>query len=273
LLALSDFAQHFFLIQNRGLIDESVMKDKLTVFYGAVEAQTKRLQRRLEILPDPTKELRVCMVGHDFFQKGGIALLRAFRRLHEAIPHCRLVIVSKIAANDFVTHTPNQEADRVRGYLAGHEAIEWYPQLPHNEVLDVMTGCHIGLLPTLDDTLGWSVLEAMSVGCAVLTTNVCALPEMVHHGENGCLINLPLSENRRWAGLSFPEHSRERQLAVEEGYDLLADGLVRQITQMANRPAELHRMSAKAIEYVDRVHSPAKRAQSLSRLYWEALAN
>ena len=46
----------------------------------------------------------------------------------------------------------------------------------------------VGLLPSLDDTFGWSALEAMSQGLPVVGTNICALPEIIISDFNGMTI-------------------------------------------------------------------------------------
>jgi glycosyltransferase involved in cell wall biosynthesis len=271
LLALSDFARRFFLIQNRGLIDEPAIKAKLTVFYGAVAPQEERIRRHWRLLEEPTEAFRLCMVGHDFFRKGGVAVLRAFRQLIKRFPKSKLVVVSRVVGNDYVTGATAQECAVVRGSLSRHEAIEWYQQMPHNQVLDLMAKCHIALLPTLDDTLGWSVLEAMSVGLPVITTNVCAMQEMAGNGCNGYQINVPISENRRWAGLMTPEASPERRCALEEAYERISQGLIERITEIFQHPGQLQDMGIRATEHVQRVHSPSKQAATLKEIYSRAL--
>ena len=41
-----------------------------------------------------------------------------------------------------------------------------------------MATSHIGLLPTYNDSYGYSVIEFFSYGCPVITTNILALPEI-----------------------------------------------------------------------------------------------
>ena len=61
--------------------------------------------------------------------------------------------------------------------------------LPNKEVLNLFKNTHIGLLPTYADTYGYSVLEAQSYGCPVITTNIRALPE-INNSDLGWVINV-----------------------------------------------------------------------------------
>ena len=47
--------------------------------------------------------------------------------------------------------------------------------------------------PTYVDTFGLVVLEALAHGLGIISTDIYALPEMVHDGVNGIVINPPIS--------------------------------------------------------------------------------
>ncbi len=80
---------------------------------------------------------------------------------------------------------------RTAAFIQGNrEWINYFPQLPNSEVLDMMKKAHIGLLPTYADTYGYSVLEFQAAGCPVVTTNVRSLPE-INDNDKGWLIEVP----------------------------------------------------------------------------------
>lgn len=54
---------------------------------------------------------------------------------------------------------------------------------------DLLSSCDVYILPSYNEGLPLSVLEAMSYGKAILSTNVGGIPEIVEHGANGLLIN------------------------------------------------------------------------------------
>ena len=56
--------------------------------------------------------------------------------------------------------------------------IFYHKILFNSEVMNILKNTHVGLLPTYADTYGYSVLEAQSFGCPVITTNIRAMPEI-----------------------------------------------------------------------------------------------
>jgi glycosyltransferase involved in cell wall biosynthesis len=268
LLPLSDFARHFFCWQHRGKID-SQLRDKMEVFPGGVEVATGEEGRRKA--PNG-EEFLMCFIGHDFFRKGGIAVLRAFERLKGNLPQLKLAVVSSVIPGDYVTATGPEDALRVREALASDRRIDWRERASHAEVMSLLSRAHLALLPTLDDTLGWSVLEAMSVGLPVIGTNVCAMPELVEDGVTGLHINLPLQENRRWAGMAQAGGSPLRAAAMALAYDIIEDALTRMIPSLAENPEMWLRMSRAAVAHVRRHHNPTARANRLRTLYEETIA-
>ena len=131
--------------------------------------------------------------------------------------------MSRVLGGDYVTHASPEEAERTREALRKAPGVTWHQQLPYPEVLRTLAESHLGVLTTLDDTLGWSVLEAMSLGLPALTTDLCAMPEMVEDGKNGRTIPLPKSPTRRWAGMDLPVGSPERARALQEAYAAIED--------------------------------------------------
>ena len=49
--------------------------------------------------------------------------------------------------------------------------------------------CRIFLNTSLASPIPTTVLEAMSCGCAVVSTDTCMIPEVIEHGVNGFITN------------------------------------------------------------------------------------
>lgn len=270
ILALSDAARHRFGILNRGLLDDAVLK-KTQVFYGGVEVRDDLVREHARVHSPANDRCVLSMVGHLFYQKGGIPVLRAFARLKQSVPGVRLIVISRLERDAWVTRVDDDDHDRTAQFLRSDGDVDWRDEVPHGEVLELMIRSHAVLLPTLEDTFGWSAVEGMSVGCPVISTNVCAMPETVKHGVNGYRIELPLQENRRWQGLAFDPQSPERARALEEAYETIADGIEKYVLKMWHDREEMERMSRAAVEHVRAVHDPQKQARTLRRIYDEAL--
>ncbi len=272
LLAMSDFAKRFFCWQNQGEMDDALAA-KIEVFAGGVSVPEHASERRLESLAAANSgPFRCCFVGHEFFRKGGYPVVRAFARLARSHPDIRLVVVSRLAANDYASRESEERAAEVRDLLQAAPWAEWHESLPHEEVLRLMATCHLGLLPTLDDTFGWSTLEAMSCGLPVISTNICALPEIVHDGHNGCLIPIDREDNGRWAALSLPAGSAAASAARDEAYRRIEDGVVAAVSRLIAHPDDIVRMSRNAVAHVRERHDPVQRAARLAAIYREAVA-
>lgn len=58
-----------------------------------------------------------------------------------------------------------------------------------NELCDQYNKCSVYLNTTTFSPIPMSLLEAMSCGCAVVSTATCAIPEVIKHGYNGFISN------------------------------------------------------------------------------------
>jgi glycosyltransferase involved in cell wall biosynthesis len=86
-------------------------------------------------------------------------------------------------------------------------------------------GIDVFVLPTLNESLSNSLMEAMACGCCVIATNVGGNPELVRDGENGLLFepgNAAELQNRLEMVLAAPDLRRALAHAarrtIEEGY-------------------------------------------------------
>jgi len=60
---------------------------------------------------------------------------------------------------------------------------------PDKEKIKVLTNSDIFILPTYSDNLPIAILEAMSLGLPVISTNIGAIPEVIQKNVNGFLFN------------------------------------------------------------------------------------
>ena len=52
----------------------------------------------------------------------------------------------------------------------------------------MLRGCDLFVLPTHQEALGQSYIEAMAAGLPVIGTNVDGVPELIEHEVNGLLV-------------------------------------------------------------------------------------
>jgi glycosyltransferase involved in cell wall biosynthesis len=107
-------------------------------------------------------------------RKGTPYLLEAFRLIHQRHPSMRLLLTRGVR-------------DDVQPILSRYRdlPIEWSPPLPHSALAERLRGADIFVLPSLEEGLVRTALEAMACGLpAVLTPNTGA-SDFVQPGVNG----------------------------------------------------------------------------------------
>lgn len=151
--------------------------------------------------------LRVLLVGTQYWVKGGREACRAVARLARGGIDVHLTVVSRVP-------------DEVRRAHA-RDPIEFVDaRLSRDEVTGrLMPGVDVLLHPTLQESFGMVVLEALSAGLPVVATDVYALGEMVVNEKNGRLLPDRLGIWRAgqavdalWALRDIDAHVRERNL-------------------------------------------------------------
>jgi glycosyltransferase involved in cell wall biosynthesis len=216
--------------------------------------------------PDSDKEVVFIFVGRAFFQKGGGELLEAFSHIHQAgFRNWRLEVVSGLEYGDYATLTGAGDLARAQAIIRRYPAhIRHHPSLSNREVLDLFRTGHVGLLPTWDDTYGYSVLESQAAGCPVISTDIRALPE-INSDATGWLLEVP--KNAQGKAL---RHNADQRKVLRKA---LRDQLVTTLEGILRDPATIAGRAAAAIGRIRREHSPEAHARILERIYDKALAD
>ena len=118
--------------------------------------------------------LRVLYVGTLSLRKGFPYLLEAWRRA-EFGPHGELWIAGK------------PELD-VMKELQAEPTIRYLGMLTKDELFDVYRQADLMVLPTLCEGLAHSVLEALSFGLPIITTEASGIGDLIVEGENGFVV-------------------------------------------------------------------------------------
>ena len=162
-----------------------------------------------EVRPPPPGLPRVTFVGTTLDRKGGRRLLRLFQEsLHR---RCRLTLVTR----DAIPRVPGVEV--INSARPGDGVV---PQ--------ILAETAVFVLPTEIDQSPYAVLEAMAAGLPVVTTDIGAIPEMVHDGISGVLVR--------------PRDDRALARAIES---LLDDGEKRRSMGVAGRKRVVEKFDAR----------------------------
>ena len=101
------------------------------------------------------------------------------------------------------------------------ELIEFVGWVDGNQKIDLLNNSNVFILPSYNEGLPIAILEAMSYGLAIISTNVGGIPEIVN--QNGILINpgdkIKLTEAIfRYINNDYYTESKVSQKIVKEYY-------------------------------------------------------
>ena len=140
--------------------------------------------RNIDILPNPVapqvekivsenkdiKRLKgeILFAGHVVRTKGVFELLEACSELDG--------ITLKMAGH--ITPEMQSEIEKIYGKP---EWLKIYGEIPYEEVIKAMMSCDVFVLPTYTEGFPNVILEAMAAGCAIVTTPVGAIPQILEN--------------------------------------------------------------------------------------------
>lgn len=118
-------------------------------------------------------------ISINFRTKCGPEVVRAFCNARKKLKHnLRMCVVTRLA-----------KAREQLGNLSDYEGIEWREaKLSEQEIAILLADTCCLVHPSLNDSFGVVVLEALSAGCALIATDIASFPELVLHNINGWLI-------------------------------------------------------------------------------------
>lgn len=212
---------------------------------------------------DDMEEIRFVFVGGSFWRKGGIESFNVLRKLRREGFAVRLTLVSSLQTGDYAMRMVSaEEREAVRAeILAESEWCEYHNRLPNEEALKRMTEAHVMLLPTHADTYGYSVLEGQACGCACITTNVNALPE-INNEETGWVVEVERDGHGN-SHFRTDEECRRLEADIEQKLEAIVRGIFEDKEQ-------LKRKAAGSIRNIRERHDPKAHAERLKEIYLEA---
>jgi glycosyltransferase involved in cell wall biosynthesis len=189
------------------VINNSIDSRRFNPYYD----EYKAIRAELGIGKD---ELVIVSVARFTSQKQPLKLIRAFARLSGQVPNVRLLMIGD--------GEEKEAAIKLIRSLGIAEKVILQPF--RQDIPDVLAGSDIYVLPSLWEAFPIALLEAMSMGKAVIGTNVDGTPEIIRDGENGLLIGIEDLEadlEKALVKLSTDRELRERlqQNAISSIYN------------------------------------------------------
>ena len=264
----------------RALIAQSqAARDRQLVYTAMHDAPSvDAIERKLSVVHPPQalqlqsihekrdlgEKIVFAFVGHLFFLKGGAEVLRVFDRLLQQQAPVELVVVSRLEYGDWASRTTRDDLTQAMRIIERSKGrITLHDTLPNEGVLDLLKTVDVGLLPSWAETYGYSVLEAQSAGCPVITTDINAFPE-INSRDVGWLIEVPHHEWKARAVIGSGEERRALSAQIEAS-------LYKIITSLIEDPSIVRRKGSLALERIARCHDPARFAAEIESVYVDAL--
>jgi glycosyltransferase involved in cell wall biosynthesis len=263
ILPMSDAARRWFL---RRVPEDmrDALSSKTRVFAGGVDGPEHFSLKRTTMERQVDEPLHLVFIGNDSFRKGGLYILDAFDQLRREGIDCRLTFIGRVDPTTYALAIQPGEYEQFIDRLENTAHLTWIPHAAKRQVVETLIDAHIGLLPTLDDSLGWSVIEMMAASVPVIATNIVALPELVDDGVTGLLIDIPRDDDNRWIGLT--RNGTHKDICAQT-HALIVAGLVDNIAALYNDESLRMKMASTARRRYKEQYTPEIAASRLKSLY------
>ena len=264
IIAISEYAKNIFVKKNknidRKLLDKILNKVEVIHPNIVIKSRTPKKYKRGETL-------RLAFIGNNFARKGGLVVLRlADEAKQRGLPvEFHIVSALNYGSHIYTDHLDNWRYDEDLKLL-NLSNVTFYETIANQEVIQLLSESHFQIMPTFHDTYGFSIIEGFSVATPAITTNVCALPEIVHPDKNGYLLKLEVDRNYCWNQM-YPRDSQEYWNRLSSTFDNLVAQALNLIQELLDRPNNYEQLSAGAIAQAEEVHNSEKTGKLLDNLY------
>jgi len=130
------------------------------------------------------KDYRICnkmiYIGRLGLEKGVDVVVKAFALAHEKNPALHLDIYGEGPARDLLLKLVKQ--------LGIEDSVGFIGFVPRAKIKEALKKHDFFVTASTMETQGLVILEAMSAGLPVLGVNALAVPELIHDGKNGYLV-------------------------------------------------------------------------------------
>jgi len=180
IIAVSDFTRRELLQYYK------VKEAKIRVIHNGVDVEkfkpaTDKLKAKAELGFNP-EDKAILSVGRLYARKGLFTLIESMALVTRKFRNAKFIIAGKGLSN---------EMKKLVSYatkLGVEDNIVFTGYFPDKKLPRLYQAADIFAFSTFYENLPFAVLEALSTGLPVVTTNVGGIPEMIDSGKNGFLV-------------------------------------------------------------------------------------
>jgi glycosyltransferase involved in cell wall biosynthesis len=194
IIAVSDFTRRELLQYYK------VKEDKIRVIHNGVDVDKfqpagdkRKVKEELGFSPD---DIAILSVGRLYARKGLFTLIESMPAVVRRFPHAKFIISGKGQSNEMKKLVSHATRFGVK------DNIIFTGYFPDSKLPKLYQAADVFAFSTFYENLPFAVLEALSSGLPVVTTNVGGIPEMIESGRNGFLVQ-PFNARELWERILY----------------------------------------------------------------------
>jgi glycosyltransferase involved in cell wall biosynthesis len=164
------------------LISEGISSEKITAIPTGIDPEQFSPDKAAAVLREELK------LSPDIPLVGTIAILRR-KKGHHVLLNAIPLVLEKIPEAVFIFAGDGPQKQNILNRISELGLLNKVVMLGlRKDIPDILKSIDVFVLPTLQETLGTSFLEAMAMGKPVIGTNVGGVGEVIKDGVNGYLV-------------------------------------------------------------------------------------
>jgi len=208
-----------FLLSKWAKPDFADPENKMEVLYPSLSIKKHKPRK-------PKKKITIFLSGSAAFLKGVDIVFYAFENLNKKFKkhyNLSLIMASNHKPYGCWYPLPKDAVERLYDVYRKSKKIQnvyFGPIYPKCLISYFYRNADIFVLPSRCDSFGVAVVEAMSYGLPVVTTNINSFPERVYHGKNGFLIDVKnfAVESNRFFNHAVKELEKYLTILIEDDF-------------------------------------------------------
>lgn len=173
LLSCTDTVINVSKYEYRSAIEYGLSKDKQVVIYSGISPLLQPIDADVKM---PSQGINMLFVGRFDPQKGLDLLLAALSEYKHDDLHLTVIGDNVIGGKSLVVPEST-------------ERVTFLGWIPHEKLGSYYRACDVVVMPSRWEAFGLTAVEAMKYGKPVIASDKGALPELIHNGVNGYIIN------------------------------------------------------------------------------------